>query len=258
MNETLPSDHSDRRQEPTEPKNYIEALTAPGAKFDKTKYTSEAEMYEAIAKGKYHADSALTIKEKAFDDMSADYIQLREQMNTQASLQELMDRFNQTPTGTTPQPDPEVKQPSLDPKELETLLDNNYRANKQRDLEQANFDSAKAKLTERYGVEYAKTVAPQLEELNISPSEFEAMARKNPKLFEKTFLPPRQTEDFQNPIQSTNRITSQQQKRTWSYYEQMKKDTPRVYSDPKTQLQMMKDYEALGNEFEDGTFHKYR
>lgn len=217
-------------------------------------------MYEAIAKGKYHADSALTIKEKAFDDMSADYIKLREEMNTQASLQELIDRYNSNPNGNPPQPDPEVKQQAqaLDPKQLETLLDNNYRANKQRDVEQANFDTAKAKLIERHGADYAKTVTSQIEELGITQSDFESMARKNPRLFEKTFLPPVQTEDFQNPVPSTRRTPSaQQQKRTWQYYQDMKEKSPRQYSDPKTQLQMMKDYESLGNDFEDGDFLKY-
>lgn len=240
-----------------EPKSYLDTITAPGAKFDKTKYASEAEMYEAIAKGKYHADSALTIKEKAFDDLSADHIQLRENMTTQASLQELIDRFNSTNTGNTPKPDIEVMQPQLDTKQLETLLDTSYRVNKQRDIEQANFDSAKSKLTERFGVDYAKIVTTQIEELGITQAEFESMARKNPRLFEKTFLPPRQTEDFQNPVQSTQRMTSAQQKRTWQYYQDLKEKSPRVYSDPKTQLQMMKDYEALGNDFEDGDFHRY-
>lgn len=242
---------------PPEPKSYFEALLGPGGKFDKTKYTTEQEALEALARGKWEADKFIEVKNKSFDDMSKDYIQLREQMNTQASLQELLDQYrNQTPA-QQPQAGNEVSQPQYDPKQLESLIDTRFEQNIKTRKEQENFLSAKAKLTERYGANYSTAVTTQLEELGMSEAEFNQMAKTNPKLFERTFLPPKQSEDFQSPPRSTSRFTAQEQKRTWNYYQQMKKDNPRVYSDPKTQLQLMKDYETLGRDFEDGDFHQY-
>ena len=241
-----------------EPKSYIEALTAPGGKFDKTKYSSEQDMYEAIAKGKWHADNALTVKERAFDDLSADYIKQREMTNSQASLQDLIDQLKNAPTtpNTHTQPGTEVQQPSLDPKELESLIDNRIGSYERQHRENANFAVAKKKLTERFGDNYSQAITSQLEELGMSEAEFNQMARSNPKLFERTFIPSQQTENFQSPPRSTNRLSQPEIKRTWAYYQQLKKDSPRVYSDPKTQLQLMKDYETLGKDFEDGDFHR--
>ena len=42
--------------------------------------------------------------------------------------------------------------------------------------------------------------------------------------------------------------------RTWSYYEKMRKEKPKEYWRSGTQAQMLKDYQALGTSFEDGSF----
>lgn len=241
-----------------EPKSYLEALTAPGGKFDKTKYATEAEMFEAIAKGKWHADSALSVKERAFDELSADYVQAREKLDSQATLQELLDQMSlnqQTPQHT--QQRDEVRQPAMDPNQFRSLISEEVQSITKAQKESENLNAARAKLTERYGSNYGTEITKQLEDLGMSNAEFEQMAKSNPKLFERTFLPKLTPEGFQSPPGTTHRISTPEVKRTWNYYQQMKKDNPRLYSDPKTQMQLMKDYADLGKDFEDGDFHKF-
>ena len=48
------------------------------------------------------------------------------------------------------------------------------------------------------------------------------------------------------------------QNRPWSYYEKMRKEKPKDYWKPATQAQMLKDYQALGDKFEDGNLAKFQ
>jgi hypothetical protein len=45
--------------------------------------------------------------------------------------------------------------------------------------------------------------------------------------------------------------------RTWSQYQELKKKDPKLYHDRKTQDKLVKDYQQLGTDFEDGDFTKY-
>jgi hypothetical protein len=47
------------------------------------------------------------------------------------------------------------------------------------------------------------------------------------------------------------------EKRTWHWYQQLKKDNPRLYHEPKTQVQMHKDASDLGASFKDGNWGKF-
>jgi len=70
---------------------------------------------------------------------------------------------------------------------------------------------------------------------------------------------PVQRENFQSPPRSDNRtgsFTPQGPKeRTWAYYQELKKTNPKVYYDPKTQVQMHHDAVALEEKFKDGDFN---
>ena len=50
----------------------------------------------------------------------------------------------------------------------------------------------------------------------------------------------------------TNRRTPQ----PWSYYQRMKKEKKWTYYPPSVEKQMMEDYKALGDRFEDGSFNQ--
>ena len=59
---------------------------------------------------------------------------------------------------------------------------------------------------------------------------------------------------IQNQIDKLIAEEKAQRKRTWSYYEKIRKDDPARYRDPKTHSQMFQDAIALGDAFADGDF----
>src|SRR5882672_6584438 len=75
--------------------DYLTELTKPGAKFDKTKYSNELDMYRAIAKGKWHADKTFDAKIVEFDQLREDYLKVRETSTTKAELDTLALRLEQ-------------------------------------------------------------------------------------------------------------------------------------------------------------------
>jgi len=70
--------------------DYLKELTQPGGKFDRSKYSSEDEMYKAIAKGKVHADKTLEGKLQEFDQLREDALRWRNESTSQAKLDDLL------------------------------------------------------------------------------------------------------------------------------------------------------------------------
>ena len=81
------------------------------------------------------------------------------------------------------------------------------------------------------------------------------MARTNPNLFFKTFDvgSTKSQETFQSPPASALQgyTPPKNQKRTLSYYQELRKKDPMIYYDPKIAVQMDKDAQALGKDFFD-------
>ena len=88
------------------------------------------------------------------------------------------------------------------------------------------------------------------------------MARKRPKALLKILgvdREPRQ-DSFQSPPQNQRRSDGfaprGAQKRTWAYYQELKKANPQLYFDPKIAVQMQKDAIELGEVFRDGDYYR--
>ncbi|WP_454632427.1 hypothetical protein [Bradyrhizobium cenepequi] len=62
--------------------------------------------------------------------------------------------------------------------------------------------------------------------------------------------------DIQKTVQQMLKAEAEQSNRTWSFYEKMRREDPRKYREPRIQEQMVRDYKALGEKFEDGSFGK--
>src|SRR5258705_10335419 len=102
--------------------DYLSELTGPGGKFDRSKYSSEADMYKAIAKGKVFADRTLDHKNKEFDELREDYLKARAENVAQAKLDELLKRIENRTEEPVINPNAgNVEQPTLDPAKFEEL-----------------------------------------------------------------------------------------------------------------------------------------
>lgn len=247
-----------------ENKDYFAELTAPGAKFDLSKYDGDPmKAAAAIAKGKWHADATLEHRNKSYDELRTDWMKLREEYNAGPKLKEYLDQLVTQKSQTdhnTPLVD-DVKQPVYDPNEIEKLLEQKLTAREQQRKEEANYKLVEAKLTEHYGPQYQSVLKQQVDQLGLDKDFVNDLARKHPSVLFRTLgLEGQKTGDtFQSPPTSSQRRDpfAPTTKRTNAYYQKLRKENPVLYRSPKIQDQMLKDAIELGSAFEDGDWNAY-
>lgn len=249
--------------------DFVAELTGPGKKFDMSKYP-DAEailkhpLFQDVAKGKYLADHTLDFKIKEFDKLAEDFTKERQNALTGQRLQELLDKYDQL--GNQPQsdhtPQAPTEKPTIDPNEIENLFDRKFQERELQRKRTENYNLVVNKAKERFGNNYETRLREQMKELDMSPEEANALARSNPKTFNRLFGLDQepQTEGFQTPPRSDARSDNFSPKhtlRTWSYYQQLRKDKPDLYYTPKIQSQMLRDADTLGTKFQDGSWNAY-
>lgn len=242
--------------------DYLSELTGPGKKFDRTKYQSDSDLMKALAKGKYESDRYIPLLERRQDEFRDDILRYREESNTRAKLEEVIDKLtrqNLTSSNNT-QVNEDTKPATVDPDHIKNIVRSEYQEIESQRRQDTNNQMVRDKLIERYGSDYRNVLRQQISELDITDAEFNLMAKTQPKLLIKTLGldAPAQRENFQSPPRSSQRndnFAPKTAKRTWQYYEDLRKKDPVAYLSPKTTVQMMKDYEELGSDFEDGDFH---
>jgi len=239
------------------PDKAFETLTGPGGKYDRTKYQSDEEMYKAMAFGKYEADRTLEIRNRTEDQLRDDYKKLREEYNAGPKLQEVLDQIAALKQQSNPDtPTGNEQQSVFDETKAMDIFKSMYSQTKAEEQAQANVKLVESKLKEAYGADYSRALKQKVSQLGLTENFVNDLAKTHPQVLFKTLELDRQGEGFQSPPSSSVRYdpTSGGQKRTWSYYEKMRKENPTKYHDPKTKAQMTKDYQTLGKEFEDGNW----
>lgn len=235
-------------------KNYLEELVGEGKKF---------KTIEDLARGKAESDLYIEHFKKSQDELRSDYSRLREEYNAGPTLKELIDQLKNQKQSNVDNTliENEDKSAALDLNKVEELVKAQLQAAKQMDREEANAQSVQAKLIEAYGPNYAQTLKQKVSELGLTADFVNDLARKHPQVLFRTLGidGQRQSENFQAPPQSVRRsdpFAPNVEKRTFAYYEKMRKSEPAKYFDPKIQDQMFKDAVALGDAFNDGGFQK--
>lgn len=233
-------------------KNYLDELVGEGKKF---------KTVQDLSRAKVESDLFIKTLEKRQDELRTEYLRVLEENKARARLEDLVDQLSKQKQPSSNEYTPPVNDeiPVLDPKKIEEIIDSRMQARDAERQYQDNASLVKDKLTERFGPNYQATVKEQITELGITVEEFNEMARRQPKVLLKTLGAdqPVQKDPFQAPPKSqriSDHFAPNVQKRTWSYYQNLKKSDPVTYFDPKTTNQMHKDYEALGPAFEDGDF----
>jgi len=233
-------------------KNYFEELVGENKKF-KTP--------EELAKGKAVSDAYIKTLERQRDELRNDYLKIKDDYNTRAKLEEVLDKLTaaqQSSTDSSTQNANDMNKSQINPQEIESLVSNKlqeYETNKKR---QENFNLVRNTLQDRFGPNWKTAIGPAVATLGISEDYINETARTHPQALLAMFPPKAQEDGFQSPPQNSRRSDSfaprGAEKRTWSYYQKMKQDNPKQYYDPKTTVQMHKDALALGPVFEDGDF----
>lgn len=237
----------------------IEVLTGPGAKFDRSKYQSETDMWQAIARGKVEGDAFVEHLKARLDESRQDNNVMREQLNAGPKLKELIDRIN--PQQPQHEGNQVVQQgtPEVDFNKIQELVQAQIQATKQAEKEAANADLVERRLSEHYGPNFQSILKQQIDSMGLTPEFVNNMAKQSPQaLFRTLGLDAPKQGNFQAPVSSsvrTDPFSPTTNKRTWSYYQKMRKDNPQLYREPKTQSQMFKDAMDLGSAFEDGDYY---
>lgn len=234
-------------------KNYLTELVGEGKKF-KTP--------EDLARGKYEADQYVEILKRRQDEMRTDYLKVSEENKTRAALEDLIKEIKIQQQTSNDEPQVKDEKP-FDPKLIESLVSTKIQEHELSKRQEDNFNLVKGKLQARYGNQYKSAVANQIEELGITETELNEMARKQPKVLIRTLgldkEAPR-TDPFQTPPRSNSNTgfkPSGTQKRTWSYYQNLRKNDPQAWFDRKTAIQMQQDAIELGEAFKDGDYNAY-
>mgnify|MGYP006940498301 CR=1 FL=1 len=210
---------------------------------------------EELLAAKAESDIYINTLTARLDDLRKDYLELRDQQQTGAQLKEFLDRMeNRSSEPNTQQITPQSEvQPGIKPEEIQDLVAKEIARNNQLSRQTKNFSDMQAKLRETFGDNYEASYKQRLDTLGLSPEFADDLARNHPTVFMKTLeLDARPTQQIPNPIRNTQRPTTfapQTPKRDWNYYQNLKKENPRLYLDPKIAIQMHEDAMALGDDF---------
>jgi hypothetical protein len=232
---------NDLFQEASPPQDYLSELVGEGKKFSDT---------SALARGKWESDNYIKTLERQMDELRQDYTRLDTESKTRASIEEMLNRKPET----IPEPRLETPPPSKpDPREFESIFDQRIKAHEERKKHEENFNVVRNRLVERFGSDYQSKLQQALDSTGLDQSYMNDLARRAPEAFLKLVGVEQTQENFQAPPRRTNLapLNRAPRERTWSYYQEMKKNQPTEYRSAKTNVQMHQDAIRLGESFFD-------
>lgn len=228
-------------------KNYLEELVGDGKKFKSP---------EDLARGKYEADNYIQILQRRFDELREDNERIRGESAAKARLEEILDKldsqFHKTDDrDITDNANNEVK--PFDPKEIESLFEKKITERETQLKQQNNFNQVRDRLKEHYGENYTAVLEDQIQSLGLTKEFFNDLAKNHPTVLFKTLgLDQKPNQQFVSaPRGSVNFKPTAPKKRTYSYYQNMRKENPTLYFDRKTTIQMHEDAQEQGQAFFD-------
>lgn len=208
---------------------------------------------EELEAAKAESDLYIETMKLRFDDLSKDYLALKEQSNTGAQLKELLDRLDNTKNvDVTLNTQQESVQPGIKPEDIEKLVNDKLTAHQQQQRQNENMSKMQAKLRETFGDNYQASYKQRLDNLGLTAEFADDLAKNHPAVFIKTFgLEQQQPQNTMNLPRNIQRPSFQPNapKRDYNYYQELKKSNPRLYLDPKIAVQMHNDMMELGSAF---------
>lgn len=238
-------------------RDYLEELIGEGGKF----YDPDRNAaLKKLARGKVESDRTIRERERQNDELRNDFLQAKKDATARANLEQLIDQLkNQQVTSNNQPPvnEPVEEKPPIDLTQIEKLVSNKLQEAELSKRQEQNVNLVKSKLIERYGEDYKSALKQQVDQLGLTPEFINDLTRNYPTVLFKTLGLDREPvrESFETPPKSSSNFApSTGPKRTWSYYERIRKEQPEVYHDPQTQNQLIRDAATLGDEFKDGNY----
>jgi len=253
MNPTL---FQDQRNQYDPSRDYLSELVGEQKKFKDN---------QALAFSKLESDDYIKTLQGKLDQVTADYLQVMEENKAKAKLEEMLDQHiaksqQLSSSDTTPKAK-EVQEP-FDMNKIEELVTKKLVQREAETKSDANFKIVMDKLNDRFGHNYPNVVRERASFVGLSEEDVNSLARKSPDALFRMLGIDQKQEQFQSPPRSgqiSNSFAPKgPEKRTWTYYQELRQKDPKAWLDPKTTVQMHKDYQELGRDFEDGDFKQFR
>lgn len=236
-----------------ESKDYLDELVGENKKFKDAK---------ELAKGKFYADKMIEIQNARLDQMREDYLKMRDESASRAKLEELIDQLQQKQTSIPITPREEDDKPQFDPNKMDEIISQKIKAHEAVKKQTENLNQVKNKLREQFGSNYSNVLKERTEAQGLSEDFVNNLAQEHPDVLYRILgvnQPQSQDNLFSTPPRSQQRSDSfapkPPQKRTWSYYDGLKKQDPNAWLNPKIAVQMQKDAIEYGDAFYDGNFY---
>jgi hypothetical protein len=225
--------------------DYLQELTKPGAKFDRSKYATEAEMYQAIAKGKYLGDRTIEMQNQRFDELREDFLVERSENTAKDSFEQLRETLlNRKPEQKSDNTNKDLPS-SLSREEALSLFQQQFNELKKKEAEESNLRQAETLLKQRFGDDAKKVFREKMNTLELSDEDVKFLARKSPQaLINALGLSNDQTEHYEAPPRSSLRSDNFKPKveiRDAVYYEKLRQEKPKEYFSEKVSVQRLKD-----------------
>lgn len=233
--------------DPQDDTDYLTELTKPGAKFDRTKYTSDLEMYQAIAKGKFHGDKTLELQLQKNDELREDFLRVKGDSITTAKLEELLTRLEAKPPVDT---DTGPKEQPFDMNKINDLIlqrtQETIKSIETKRVEDNNLAVVESRLRDRFGDSAKQILRDKMQELGLSTDDLKFLAKKSPEAVINALGVNIQPQGHQAPPASSFRSDNFHKPteiRDAVYYEKLRKEQPKEYFSDKTSVQRLKDME---------------
>lgn len=233
-------------------KNWYEELVGEGKKFRSN---------EDLAKGKAESDRYVKTLEQQKDEIRNMYLSLKEQVDGRAKLEDLIDRIEKGKTSNSDDsttPEDREKTPTFDMSQIKSMIAQELQETDVKKREAENYAKVQKTLKDKFGSRVNEVLKEKMDTLMIDDAYMLSTAKRSPQAFyslmgiNEEAVP---NSMFQAPPRTTVRpVTFSQQTdgaRPLSYYQKMQETNPRAYLDPKIQVQMDKDSQALGTAFFD-------
>lgn len=210
-----------------------------------------AELIEAKAHSDYHIKTI----EANNAELRQMYQEAKDELTAKAKWDEYLDRLNSNKpqSDLVAQPPANERTEPMDLTKIEELVQKKIQETENQKRESENFKKVQSKLQERFGNNYAEVLQEQQDNLGLSKEEINSLAKKSPEAFFRVLgLNDQPTEGFVTPPRNNQRNNSfapKVDRRDYNYYQNLKKTDPKLYLDPKIQVQMEKDALAMGMDF---------
>lgn len=210
-----------------------------------------AELIEAKAHSDYHIKTV----EANNAELRQMYQEAKDELTAKAKWDEYFDRLNSNKpqSDLVAPPSANERTEPMDLLKIEELVQKKIQETENQKRETENFKKVQSKLQERFGSNYAEALQEQQSTLGLSKEEINSLAKKSPEAFFRVLgLNDQQAEGFVTPPRNNQRNNSfapKVERRDYNYYQNLKNSQPKLYLDPKIQVQMEKDALAMGMDF---------